>query len=729
MIDEIVKEAHKRFAELEEAERDLRRLWVEDLKMAHGDSDNNWQWDPNDLTARRGKTSVTVNKIKIHNRQITNDARQNKVSIKVKAEGNGAHKKTADAIQGMVKHIEKTSKAETAYDIAFDFAVNAGLGYWYVTTDYVDNETNDKEILIKSIANPLNVYLCEGEEFDGSDSPYGFMFKDMRKEEFKAKYKEADENNSQQWGDEETEWNKKDKIRVAHYYKVVEKADRLYFNERGEGIKLSEVNDHEMKKALKSSGLKSRPIKNKKVMCYLIAGNEMLEEYEWIGSTIPIVPCKGEEKVIDGELYRAGNTRLMKDPQRILNYEKSCEVEFKKLQGKTPWIGAVEAFSGLEDIWASANTVNHAYLPFNHIDDSGNQIPVPTRVQPPVTSEAYLKGMEIANDDMQQVSGQFDAQLGENVNQQSGRALLAVQARGLVSTFDYVDNKARALKRTGEILVEIIPKVYDVEAVKKIIGDDEKEADAIIDPEQPEAYREVETQDGIKEIYNPGVGRYVVDVQVGSDYGTKRQEAFNALTEVAKSDPNFMQLAGDIYFDIADFPLAEKISERYKKALPPAMQDKEEGGEPEIPPEVQQKMQDAEAIIKQLDETIQAMTDKLNDKSLEKEKLAIDRANAETNILKSAAAYMPPDAVATVAMQLLTALKFEGAEEKREEQTQQQPAQPQQPEQPPMQQPDPQDEKYDMLINAISELSKKVNTKKEYNVIRDNLGNIIKLEA
>ena len=669
--EELVREAHDRFADLEDQERKIRQLWIEDVKFAHGDSDNNWQWDQEDLYARKDRTNITVNKVKQHNRQITNDARQNQVSIKIKPEGNGAHEETAKIIQGLIRHIEKNSKAETAYDIAFDFAVDGGIGYWYVTTDYIDNESNDKEIKIRPIPNPLNVYMCEGEEFDGSDSPYAFIFKDMRKEEFKAKYGEDIDTSG--WGDTETEWVKKDKIRIAHYYKVIEKNDRLYFNEQGQSIKLSEVEDKEAKKALKASGLKSRPIKNKKVVCYLIAGNTIIDQYDWLGTTIPIVPCKGEEKIIDGELYRAGNTRLIKDSQRMLNYYKSCDIEFKKLQGKTPWVGAYEAFEGFEELYDTANNINHARLVYNHKDANGDQIPAPQRTEPPVSSQAYLDGMDRASKDMQEVSGQFDAQMGENVNQQSGKALLAVQSRGLVSTFNFIDNKARSLKRTGEILVEVMPLTYDIAQIKRIIGEDEKEEEVQIDPEQPEAYQEFKGQDGkLQKIFNPGIGRYVVDVQVGQNYGTKRQESFNALTEVAKSDPRFMQIAGDLYLEMADFPLSDAIAERYRKALPPEMQEKEEG-QPEIPQEIQQKIQDAEAIIKKLDETIQGMSAELESKE-------IDKANAETNILKVAAQYMPPEAVATIAMQLLTDLKFS-----KEIQQQVQPQQQQVPQQPPMQ--------------------------------------------
>jgi hypothetical protein len=628
--EDIVKQAHERFALLEEQERDNRALWLEDVKFANGDSDNGWQWEQTELNERAGRPAVTVNKVKQHNRQITNDGRENKVSIKIKAEGNGAHAKTADILQGLIRNIEKRSTADTAYDTAYDFAVDGGIGYWYVTTDYIADDSFEQEILIKPIPNPLNVYLCEGDEFDGSDAPFGFIFKDYRKEEFKAKYPKAESENNITWGDYvQSEWQTKDTIRVAHYYCIKEIKDKLYALDDGTTALKSELKGEDV------TGLKSRDITRKKVMCYEIASDKILNEYEWIGTSIPIVPCKGEEKVIDGEVCRKGNTRLMKDSQRMYNYELSCEIEFKRVQGKDSWIGPAEAFAGHPQ-WADHNIVNHAFLPYNHVDDAGNPLPPPQRVQPPLSSAAYMEGMRIASEDMQAVSGQFDAQMGQNVNQQSGKALLAVQNRGLVSTFNFIDNKARALQRTGKIILELIPKVYDVEAVKRIIGEDEKEEEVQINPDQKEAYRKVKDIDGkIKEIFNPGVGRYAVDVQVGSNYGTRRQESFNALTEVATRSPDFMKLAGDIYFEMADFPMADKIAERYEKALPPELREpKDEDDQPQIPPEVQRQIADSEAIIKQLDETVQAMQKEIESKDLEREKIKVEKFNATTNRLK-----------------------------------------------------------------------------------------------
>src|SRR5690242_19719028 len=83
-LDPIVKEAKDRFARCDDAESNFRKLFVEDMKFANGDPDNNWQWPDRIRQSRDGdaRPCLTINKVRQHNLQIINDAKQNKPSIK-----------------------------------------------------------------------------------------------------------------------------------------------------------------------------------------------------------------------------------------------------------------------------------------------------------------------------------------------------------------------------------------------------------------------------------------------------------------------------------------------------------------------------------------------------------------------------------------------------------------------------------------------------------------------
>ena len=87
---------------------------------------------------------------------------------------------------------------------------------------------------------------------------------------------------------------------------------------------------------------------------------------------------------------RKGHTRWMKDAQRMYNYNASAQVEFGALQSKVPWLASAKSVERYEQIWKTANTEDHAYLPYDHVDpdDSTVPLPPPTRPQPPVSSSS-----------------------------------------------------------------------------------------------------------------------------------------------------------------------------------------------------------------------------------------------------------------------------------------------------------------------------------------------------
>jgi hypothetical protein len=646
--EKLIEQAHKEFEQDYEYESDSREAWKLDLRFANGDPDNKFQWDAAYVKDREinKRPCLTINKVKIHNRQITNEARQNKPSVRVYPVDSGADKETAKIFNGIIRHIETNSDAETAYDMASDFAVDAGIGYWRVITDYADDDSFDQEIFIRPIKNPLNVLLdSRHQNPDGSDSKRGFIFEDMPKEEFEKAHPDCDPidwpiNNG-------TNWLKADFIRVAEYFRVEEKKDVLYALESGETFKKSVLEKEDKKDVVerleagvKTNEVKRRDIKSPQIKWYKLAGNKILERKEWPGKYIPIVRVVGEEKEIDGKLDRKGHTRAMKDAQRMYNYNSSASVEYGALQTKTPIVAANEAIEGFETYWNRANTENLPYLPYNHVDEGGNPLPMPQRMSVPTPSQLFLQGMDTASREMNMSSGQYDAQFGNNPSAQSGKALNALQRKGDTATFHFIDNVARAIKYTGKILVDLIPKIYDTARVVRILGEDGSEKMVKIDPEIKGAYEKRNMNGAIEEIYNPSVGRYDVTVAVGPSYTTRRQEAFDALIQLSQGNPRLMEVAGDLIMKAADFPMAEELAERLGKTLPPEL--KEQEGEN---PEVQAVKAQADGIIKQLqmqlDKAEQAMIEanqEANEKdgeiALKARELEIKQFDAETKRLQ-----------------------------------------------------------------------------------------------
>jgi hypothetical protein len=671
----IIEEANDRFRRCDDWESTFRSRYKEDIKFYNGDPDNGYQW-PIDVRKNRDvekRPILTINKTRQYCLNITNDAKQNKASIKVRPVGDTATYEGSEIMEGIIRHIEYISNAEIAYDKANETQVQGGIGYWRVVTDYVDDKSFDQEIFIRRIKDPLTVYLDPDiNEVDGSDARFAFVYDDVPRDKFDKEYPSLKDKVGKLDGIDSNDWISKDHVRVAEYYRRVEKYSEILAVTDPDTGEVNVFNSDDLppeiyKGLAQAENVKKRPVTQYSVEWFKLAADQIIERAVWPGSTIPIVRVIGEESVIEGKLDRKGHVRALKDPQRIYNYWSSSGVEFVALQSKSPFMAPAAAIEGYTDYWGSANTENHSVLPWNHVDDSGNPIPAPIRAQPPVMAAAYIQGMNVAKEEMMMASGQYQADLGEPGNEKSGVAINARQRQGDNATYHFIENMAIAIRYTGKILIELIPKIYDTRRVLKIMGEDGIESQVIIDPNaRAEFMAEQESENGkIKIIFNPTFAKYSVVSDVGPAYATRRQEAFNAFTQIMAQQPDLMKVAGDLMFRAADFPMADELAERLKRMVPPAVLGKG------LSPEVQQLMQENQ----QLHTTIQTLmqqyagergsqqaaqhkseTDAFNAATrrvTEEQQKEIDVYKAETERLKALMAGFDPNQIASLTAQLV----------------------------------------------------------------------------
>lgn len=637
--EKIVAEAQARFRRAEEWESDFRKAFLEDVRFSVADAYNLWQW-PNDIRRNRDmdqRPVLTVNKTNVHCLQIINDSLQNPASITIKPTGGGATFESAEILESVVRRIEYMSNAQSAYAKAIEFQVRGGVGYWRVVTDYAGDDTFDQEIFIRRIRDPLNVYLdCDINEIDGSDAKWGFIYDDMPREEFKKKYPNsinfAGEAALGNWDP----WQTKDTVRIAEYYRIVEKKSTLVaFTEPNTQV-TTILDKKEIPEPLRSQILadrttKTRPVVEHNVEWYLIAGNEVIDKKDWPGKYIPIVRIVGNELMVGGELDRKGHTRALIDPQRIYNYWSSAAVEQVALQNKMPYKAAAAAIEGYETYWETANTTNYSVLPYKHVDDGGNPLPAPMRETPPQMASAYIQGMQISANEMMMVSGQYQAVMGAQSNETSGKAINERQRQGENATYHFIANFAHGIRYTGKILIDLIPKIYDTPRVMRIMAEDGDSSEIQLDPKAKAAFAIQQDKLGrsAQRIFNPNVGKYEVESEIGPSYGTRRQEAFNAFSQIIAQNPELVNVAGDLLFKNADFPGADKIAERLERMVPAQALGNA------APPEVQQlqmQMQNMQKITTSLvDELAKAKLDLKNKSANEK----VDEYDAVTSRLKA----------------------------------------------------------------------------------------------
>lgn len=613
------------------------------------------QWHDADKTSREneGRPCLTFNKLAAHIRQVVNDARQNKPAIIVHPVDDDADPETAEVYSGLIRNIEVSSNADIAYDTAIQQSVSGGFGYIRVNIKYTHDDSFDKDIKIERIVNQLSVTPDpDSTSADGSDWNRCWVDDRIPTDEFKARYPKAEKVN---WEDDYQNCDfdavNDDGVWICEYWERKEISKEICLFSDGTILDAEECDEPEMASFLEAYGLQEtdrRAVKSHKVTQYIMSGAEVLEKNEWVGKYIPIVPVWGDEIIIEGKKYYRSAIHNSKDAQRNYNFWRSVSTESVSDNSKTPYIGEEGSFKD-EHKWAASNRKKYAYLEYK----KGSP---PPQKQPyaGIPSGAIQEALNSA-DDIKATMGMFDASLGAQGNETSGRAIIARQREGDVSTFHFIDNMSRSIRQLGKIVVDLIPKTYTGERIIRVLGEDGKLPQNVkIGQAQNNNMNEGETQGqeeglNINRVYDLSIGKYDIVVDSGPSFTTKRQEAATQMTEMVRAFPQLMQVAGDILASNLDWPGADELAKRMKLLLPPQLQEKN----PEIM-QMQQQMQTMQQQAKTAVAQLQSEIEQLKkDKAIDIEKLKIDAYSAETDRLKTMQTGMMPDQVQALVMQTI----------------------------------------------------------------------------
>lgn len=576
---ETLREIRQRFSSAVEFSASVRQEMLDDIRFARlGDQ---WSEAAKYDRNRPGKERpmLVVNRLLQFRDRVVNEIRQNTPSIRIRPVNDGADQETAEVLMGLVHHIQDNSNASIAYDTAVEWQVDAGLGYFRVRNDYIDDTSFDQDIFIDRIPDPMKVYFDpHSKQPDGSDAEWCIIAEEIGKDEFHRMYPDVDETSFDAAGNGDMQgWYTKDSVRIAEYYYIeYDEAQEIYDEETG----------------------RSRTIQPKRCMWCKVTGDKILERTELPTKYIPVVPVIGHEIWVQGKRYLSGLIRNAKDAQRLYNYYLSANAENVALAPKAPFIGVAGQFE-TDPNWGRANKESVAYLEYDPVSIAGTPVGAPQRAMPPQASSAIMDAIRLAENDIMQSMGIYQPSLGAQSNETSGRALLLRQKQSETGNFHYQDNLNRSIRHCGRIIVDMIPKVYDRPRVARILGEDGTPRTVNLDPNLPQASAGTDNP-AIDSIYNPTIGQYDVVCDSGPSYATKRDEAANMMLALTQANPALFQSIGDLMMKNMDWPGAEEISKRLQMLLPPQLQQMANGDK--VDPQVMQAQQMIEQMANQMEE-------------------------------------------------------------------------------------------------------------------------------
>jgi len=598
--------ALKRFERTESKDRDQRRLAVEDIRFAQAEDG---QWDDNAIEKRKNRPRFTINRVAGAIDQLIGDQRQNRTDIKIRPVSGGATEDVAKVYTGLIRNIESASKASNAYDCAFDEVVNGGFGGWRVITEFNDDDVFEQDIRIK----PLNtattsLYFDDAaKEYDRRDSMWAFVAVDMPTEEHNERFPDSAIN---EWSQEEfstngcSDWGNSDTVKVAEYWVKTPVTKELALLSDGRVI------DSEEEKAvldeLSAQGItvkRTRKVKSHKVEMYLMDGGGVLEGPKaWAGKYIPLIPMYGRQSHVEGKTYTRGIVRFAKDAARIYNYETSSTIETSALTPKDPLWYTPAMTKGHEAKYRTFTTQNSPFMPYNPDPKTGGGPPI--RGGAPAVQQGSMAILQQASMDLYHVTGMQPPSMVANPELKSGKAIQAQERLGDRGSFIFTDNLVKSQGYCAEILIDLIPRIYDTERQVRIMAQDGESENVFIN----QTVRDEQTGQDVL-VNDLSTGKYDVVAESGPAFSTQRQESAQQILDLIATSPMFENLAMDLV--AKDLPILEskELTKRVRKLqiqqgiIEPTEEEIEELGlnEPQQPDPQQQAVT----------ENIQIQTEKL----------------------------------------------------------------------------------------------------------------------
>jgi Phage P22-like portal protein len=582
-----------------DAETENRDQAVEDLRFRYGD-----QWPSYAITSRGlQRPQLTVNEMDSYIRQVTNSQRQQRPRGKCQPVDDFADVQIAKVITGTMRHVEEISDASHAYDTAFDWAATIGWGYWRMRTDYIAPNSFNQDIFIDVVDNPFTVYIDPNSNLpDGSDMEKALITDMVSKETFKEMHPGAEVNGFSErgTGDGETDWFTQHDIRLAEYFWLQREDAKLVMLSDGSTLWADQLPENYL---LARAGIEIKATRSSlrnAVKWRKQSGADILEEKDIEGRWIPIIPVYWTSVIIDGKRIRQGMVRPAKDAQRIVNFTETSIIELLAMAPKAKWLAPERAVEGHENEFQAANISPFPLLTYRDVDDNGEPIQAPARLQPEPPPAGWMEARVLASQNLQKVMGMFDPAVRAQ-EPKSGRAIRAEQGQSEMSNSHGYDNLTRSIKHTWRIGLSWFPSIYDTQRVQRIIGEDGRPALVTLNEKRPESGSEA---DAIGKVLNDvTVGQYDVVMEVGPGYETKRAEGVDSMMQLLGTPlgEEVAKVGADLIIREMDFAGADVLADRMAAMNPVAQIDETS----EIPPEVQMQIKALQMQLQKAQQVIQ----------------------------------------------------------------------------------------------------------------------------
>jgi len=505
---------------------------------------------------------------------------------------------TIAVTEGHLRHIMWEAQQDNTQYLTYRDSLVGGFAVFKVLAEYEHERSFNQKLTLKKVYDPtLVVFDPAAKEPTKRDAEYYCELCSMTEEEFKEEFPDVDisklsfdkSNSTIQWG---LKVGNEKVITLCYFYKKKRKKQTIVRLVNGKVMTMEDykafvewwVMSGEM---MQPPAIAGQPRKTTiSYFCrYTLIGSEVID-YEETDFKEPNYIFVDGDSVLLRENNSSKLTQFTKPYayhveglQRLLNfsgqvianeYENLTMHKFMVAKESLPEEDAyLEAYENVQQ----ANTlVYNAYNPHDPTQPLPAPAPVPRGTFPSEVLTTFGTSMQM----QQSILGSYDAELGVQNKELSGRAIQMGAMQTGATALPYTVNYLLGLNQALQVIVDMIPKIWVTPRTIPIRHKDGKRS-----------YIEINTPDGVPFKYDENALK--VKVQPGVNHTIAKNQALEQLMMATKVSPQIEAFMGqegmDIWFDNMEFKGVEIVKERADKWM--EQQKQAAANKPQMPdPEV-----------------------------------------------------------------------------------------------------------------------------------------------
>lgn len=582
--------------------RDWYQYFAENIarhkEMKSFNAGSQWTYQISQEYQNQQKEPLVLNLSARFIKRVVGEMLTNSPQVKVTASTVDQDPKVIETKNDVIRTICHKEKFDQAKQAAFTDALSGGWGVLSIYTQYADGLTFDQEVKIETVNDAtLGFFDPSATQPTKADGNYAGLINYIPEKEFKRRWpgkeismKSFIPEDAQSYVDQGSGQRM---VQVADYYKKkykkvtivkvsptldgsdsadIKKADfSLYvkkFNEQEkQKMLIAQLTGQQYQPQEKPQIYQERKASIVSITCIRCTYDQVLEEYEWPSTYLPVIFVAGSYAYLEGLQRTTSYTEDIVDIQRFINYLWSEMVIYIRRARKEGFIGTPEMAEGREEIWRNPERVQGLLLAnFDARVPGGLPIPLTNVLTiPPVLIELYQTAVQT----MMQIIGQSEASLGLQGNERSG---LAIERRRMQESYNTTSNYQYLLYATeqaGMIINDLVDKLYDSERPMMLKRKDGTDYATILNKQNND------TDDMENSIADT---KAIVSIDASSNYEFQRLEERDFMMGIAQLNPQVaLSQFGDLLGKTLKSEITNELVDRLQMGLAPDIKAKVTG--------------------------------------------------------------------------------------------------------------------------------------------------------